>query len=82
MCTVIPVQPDGPKIRRRREERGYGLRAFAKAAQVSHTHLSRIERGLRNPQPEVMGRIAHVLGCEITEIQRDPTEHNDERHAR
>ncbi|MFI1889882.1 helix-turn-helix domain-containing protein [Streptomyces jumonjinensis] len=65
------MQPDGPKIRRQRELSGYGLRKFANAAQVSHGHLSRIERGLKGAQPEVMRRIAHVLGCDISDIQRD-----------
>ena len=77
------MQPDGPKIRRRREHRGYGLRRFAKAARISHAYLSRIERGERtNVQPEVMERIAHNLQCAITEIQRDTTERNDERQDR
>ncbi|WP_420377898.1 helix-turn-helix domain-containing protein [Streptomyces filamentosus] len=75
---VFLVQPDGPKIRRQREQRGYGLRGFAKAARISHAYLSRIERGERNPQPEVMARIATVLGCGIADIQRDTTERNDE----
>lgn len=80
---VLLVQPDGPKIRRRREQRGYGLRRFAKAARISHAYLSRIERGEReNPQPEVMARIAQELECEISDIQRDTRERNDERRDR
>lgn len=78
-ATVVHVQPDGPEIRRQREERGYGLRGFAKAAHINHGYLSRIERGLRSPQPEVMARIARVLGCRIVDIQRQQTETNDER---
>ncbi|MEU2510215.1 helix-turn-helix transcriptional regulator [Streptomyces sp. NPDC007863] len=76
------MQPDGREIRRQREERGYGLRRFAKAAQIHHAYLSRIERGERRPQPEVMARIANVLGCRISDLQRDTTEHNDEREDR
>lgn len=75
---VVAVQPDGPKIRRQRELRGYGLRRFAKAAQIHPAYLSRIERGERNPQPEVMARIATALGCRIADIQRNLTERNDE----
>lgn len=82
MCIVLHVQPDGPEIRRQREECGYGLRRFAKAAQIHHAYLSRIERGERSPQPEVMARIATVLGCRISDIQRDTTERNDEREDR
>lgn len=82
LCTVLLVQPDGPEIRRQREQRGYGLRRFAKAAQIHPTYLSRIERGERNPQPEVMARIARVLECRIADIQRDTTERNDEQRDR
>ncbi|MEU7010406.1 helix-turn-helix transcriptional regulator [Streptomyces sp. NPDC046332] len=73
------VQPDGPKIRRQREHRGYGLRRFANAAQINAGYLSRIERGLRSPQPEVMKRIADILGCRIVDLERSETENNDER---
>ncbi|MFB6512886.1 helix-turn-helix domain-containing protein [Streptomyces virginiae] len=71
------MQPDGQKIRRQREEQGHGLRKFAEAAQIDHSYLSRIERGQRNPQPEVMKRIASALGVRITDIKRDGTEPND-----
>lgn len=82
MCMVVLVQPDGPEIRRQRELRGYGLRGFAKAAKISPSYLSRIERGERNPQPEVMARIAKALEREIADIQRNATECNDERQDR
>ena len=78
MCIVFLVQPDGREIRRQRELRGYGLRGFAKAANISHSYLSRIERGERHPQPEVMARIAKALGREIVDIKRHATERNDE----
>lgn len=68
------VQPNGDKIRRQRELKGYGLRRFAEVAEIDHTHLSRIERGLRKPQPEVMKRIADTLGCLITDLEQDRTE--------
>ncbi|WP_412126334.1 helix-turn-helix domain-containing protein [Streptomyces subrutilus] len=74
---VLLVQPDGPKIRRQREEHGYGLRRFAEAAQIDHSYLSRIERGQRNPQPEVMARIATTLGVSISDLKRSGTETND-----
>ncbi|MFE1272114.1 helix-turn-helix domain-containing protein [Streptomyces sp. NPDC058758] len=76
------MQPDGPEIRRQRELRGYGLRGFAKAARISPSYLSRIERDERHPQPEVMARIAKVLDMGIVDIQRHATERNDERQDR
>ncbi|MEW2127059.1 helix-turn-helix transcriptional regulator [Streptomyces sp. NPDC007259] len=77
--SVLLVQPDGREIRRQREQRGYGLRSFARAAGISHTHLSRIETGARGAQPEVMARIADLIGCRISDLERDRTEPNDER---
>lgn len=62
------MQADGTAIRRRRELAGYRLRRFAGATGISPSHLSRIERGLRNPTPEVLARIAEILGCAVAEI--------------
>ncbi|MGW6913752.1 helix-turn-helix domain-containing protein [Kitasatospora sp. NPDC054939] len=62
------MRAHGPNIRQRRERLGYGLRRFAAAVDVSAAHLSRIERGQRGAQPEVMRRIADGLGVDVTEI--------------
>lgn len=63
------MRADGPQIRKRRQRKGYGLRALARHAQLSPSHLSRIERGTRNPQPEVMARIATALDCDMADIE-------------
>lgn len=73
------MQADGSKIRRQRERRGYGLRRFAAVAGLSPSHLSRIERGQRHPQPEVLALIAQALGCDIEDLEEKRTETNDER---
>ncbi|MFI2314131.1 MULTISPECIES: helix-turn-helix domain-containing protein [Streptomyces] len=62
------MKADGPRIRSRRESSGYGLRRFAKDAGISASHLSRIERGERDPQPEALARIATHLGCDIGDL--------------
>ncbi|MFD6324234.1 helix-turn-helix domain-containing protein [Streptomyces sp. NPDC058442] len=64
------MQADGPEIRRQRERAGYGLRRFAAAAQMSPSHLSRIERGQSDPQPEVLARIAARLDCTVADLER------------
>lgn len=64
------MQVDGPRIRRRRERSGLGLRAFADAVGVSPSHLSRIERGLRAPQPEVLALIAGGLECPVEDLEK------------
>ncbi|MFI6443780.1 helix-turn-helix domain-containing protein [Kitasatospora sp. NPDC050543] len=58
----------GEDIRRKREQAGYGLNRFAHQVGVSPAHLSRIERGHRGAQPEVLKRIASGLSVEIDEI--------------
>lgn len=55
------MQARGPTIRRKREGAGYGLRAFAQQVGVSPSWLSRIERDLAHPSPEVLRRIAVAL---------------------
>lgn len=66
---VAPVRIDGSQVRVRRERSGFGLRSFAALASISPAHLSRIERGERNPQPEVAARIAQALGASIADIE-------------
>ncbi|MFD9834456.1 helix-turn-helix domain-containing protein [[Kitasatospora] papulosa] len=62
------MKADGPRIRKRRETSGQGLNRFAKAAGISASHLSRIERGETDPQPEALARIANTFGCDIDEL--------------
>lgn len=64
------VQARGRRIRRRRKELGYGLRTFAALAYISPSHLSRIERQISKPSPEVLKRIADALQEPITHIAR------------
>ena len=65
---VSVMKADGPRIRKLRETSGQGLRRFAKAAGISASHLSRIEREETDPQPEALARIATHLGCEIGDL--------------
>lgn len=65
------MEVDGPRIRRRRVLGGHGLRAFADSVGISASHLSRIERGLRAPQPEVVSAIATGLKCPIEDLEKE-----------
>jgi transcriptional regulator with XRE-family HTH domain len=79
------VQARGTTIRRKREECGYGLTDFARLIGVSPSWLSRIERDLARPSPDVLRRIALALKRErdaraaIAEIARHE-EGSDERN--
>lgn len=44
-------------------------RTLANAAMISPGHLSLIERNLRNPSPQVAGRIAAVLDVAIVDLR-------------
>ena len=61
-------QIDGPLIRNLREEAGVNVSRFAREIEISNSHLSRIERSLINPSPEVTAKIARRLGVTISEI--------------
>ncbi|WP_126931572.1 helix-turn-helix domain-containing protein [Streptomyces sp. NP10] len=78
------MKADGPRIRKQRETSGQGLRRFAEAAGISASHLSRIERGETDPQPEALARIATHLGCTIGDLTPETNgddSGNDHRRA-
>lgn len=51
----------GGFIREQRDQAQMSLRQLAQAAGVSNPYLSQVERGLRNPSAEILGRIASGL---------------------
>lgn len=51
----------GDYIRQQRDAAQMSLRQLATAAQVSNPYLSQVERGLRKPSAEILGRIASGL---------------------
>lgn len=59
---------DARTIRERRQVTGQKLGAFAYRCQVSRSHLDNVERGIRNPSPELLARIARLLRCRIYDI--------------
>ncbi|MBL6834081.1 MAG: helix-turn-helix transcriptional regulator [Candidatus Nanopelagicales bacterium] len=57
----IEVSGLGGFIREQRDQAQMSLRQLAKAAEVSNPYLSQVERGLRKPSAEILGRIAQGL---------------------
>lgn len=57
----IEVSALGDFIREQRDQAQMSLRQLAKAAEVSNPYLSQVERGLRKPSAEILGRIAQGL---------------------
>lgn len=62
------MQARGEIIRRRRQLLGYGLNRFAAKINISPSHLSRVERGIKGAQPEVLQRIAQGLDAAVEDI--------------
>jgi transcriptional regulator with XRE-family HTH domain len=57
----IDVSGLGSFIREQRDQAEMSIRQLAKAAEVSNPYLSQVERGLRKPSAEILGRIAQGL---------------------
>ncbi|MBI4501008.1 MAG: helix-turn-helix domain-containing protein [Gemmatimonadetes bacterium] len=48
-------------LRKLRQSRGFGLKPLARLVGVTHSHLSRVERGEVQPSPELLERLAAAL---------------------
>jgi len=59
------------KLMQLRIERGQTLEGVAAGAQISSSHLSRIERGLTNPSFTVAARLAAHYGIPIEDLMAD-----------
>lgn len=51
----------GQYIKKKREEKDLSINQLALYSDVSSAHISRIERGLREPSPEILKKIADAL---------------------
>lgn len=59
----------GPTLRMMRLRRGLSLNELAERAEISPSHLSRIERGLTVPSYDVLDNIATALGSDLTSLR-------------
>ncbi|ENG3801793.1 helix-turn-helix domain-containing protein [Proteus mirabilis] len=58
----------GQRVKQLRLEAGMSQEAFADRCGLDRTYISGIERGVRNPTLEVIGRIAEGLEREIVDL--------------
>ena len=58
----------GEHFRKLREAKGYGLREFAMMAEMEHSQLGKIERGVTNPTLGTVIALAEALGVSHTEL--------------
>lgn len=59
----------GPTLRMMRMRRGFSLNELAEQAEISPSHLSRIERGLTVPSYDVLDNIAIALGSDLNSLR-------------
>jgi transcriptional regulator with XRE-family HTH domain len=58
----------GKNIKSLRTQRGFTQAVLAEKTDISIIFLSSIERGTKYPQPEILARIAKILGVEVFEL--------------
>src|SRR5829696_7216544 len=58
----------GPRLRRRRRERGLSARDVAERAGVSATYLSRLENGHLSPTVATLTRIVAAMGESVADL--------------
>lgn len=51
---------------------GLSQKECAHRTKVHQTYLSGVERGIRNPNVLVLGKLAKALGVEVEELVRNP----------
>lgn len=56
------------RLRYRRRAAGLTLEGLAARAGSSKGHLSQLENGMVGASPPLLGRLAEVLGCEISDL--------------
>lgn len=66
MVKLTPINPVDLKLRI--AEKGLTLRDFSKEISVSHSYVSQILTGKRNPSAKVAGKISNGLGMDLKEI--------------
>ncbi|HUG15704.1 MAG TPA: helix-turn-helix transcriptional regulator [Thermomicrobiales bacterium] len=67
----------GPRIRELRIERGLTLDVLARAAGISASHLSRLERGHTAPSFKVAAEIAEHIGVKPSDLALIQREQSD-----
>jgi transcriptional regulator with XRE-family HTH domain len=59
----------GPYMRKLRKQRGLTLKQVEKAAHVSNSFLSQVERGVRNPpKPDILNRLASTYSVPAQDL--------------
>jgi HTH-type transcriptional regulator, competence development regulator len=59
----------GPYLKQLRKQKGLTLKQVEKAARISNSFLSQVERGIRKPpRPDMLNRLAAVYGVPVQDL--------------
>jgi transcriptional regulator with XRE-family HTH domain len=65
----------GNRVQKLREDRRLSQEALAERADLHPTYISQLERGLRNPSLNVLGRLGKALGASLPELVSHLADH-------
>lgn len=69
LYNCIGMEKFAPYLRQLRKQRGLTLKQVEKAARVSNSFLSQVERGIRNPpRVDILNRLAAVYGVPVQDL--------------
>jgi len=67
------MEVDGVTVKTTRERQALSLRELAARSGVGASAISEIERGLRQPHPSTIRKLAAALGVEPRDLLKPPT---------
>lgn len=68
MAAVDPTAQFAQNLRRMREDAGFTQEALSAAAKIHAAEISRLERGVRDPQLRTLVRLARGLSVSVTDL--------------
>ena len=80
MSDQSPLNPVAVNLSRRRQQRGVSVSALAKAAGISKSTLSQLERGVGNPSIDTLWALARALSVPLGALFEE--RHTDEFNVR
>jgi transcriptional regulator with XRE-family HTH domain len=62
----------GTNVKKIREELNWSQDLLSEKSSLHRTYISGIERGVRNPTIEIVGKLSIALGVPVLEFFKDP----------
>jgi transcriptional regulator with XRE-family HTH domain len=68
MARTAEAEVFGAKLKELREKRGETIRSLAELVQTTHTYISDLEHGRKEPCLSMLLRLAAALQCKVTDL--------------